>query len=70
MGTNKKTKKVKLSNIDKIFGRQTSDELIDKILLSTKTILLTIERKESIIISKMLKELYSKNYVQKNTKLH
>ena len=32
-------KAVKLSNIDKIFGRYSSDEIIDKIIICTKTII-------------------------------
>ena len=30
---------IKLSNVDKIFGRQTSDELLEKTILSAKTVI-------------------------------
>ena len=41
-------KTVKLTNIEKIFGTQNSDKLIDKIILNAKTIIFNNRKKEKI----------------------
>ena len=59
---------VKFSNIDRIFGTQTSDKLIDKIILNAKTVIFNNREMGKFTISMMLKEDYTGNYVKKNIK--